>query len=199
MVLKPAILKPLIILTAPSGAGKTTIAHALLKEFPDLRFTVSATTRSPRNGEINGKDYYFLTAADFEQKISENAFIEYEMVYPGKYYGTMYNELERIWKQNKIPLRVVDVLGAVELKKKFESNSLAIFIQPPSIEVLHQRLELRNTDTEKAIQERIKRASMEMKYASHFDNVIVNDQLEIAIQQISILVKDFIRKLNDED
>lgn len=186
----------LIILTAPSGAGKTTIAHALLKEFPELGFTVSATTRQPREGEINGTDYYFLNVADFEQKVSENAFIEYEMVYAGKYYGTLYSELERIWKSDKIPLRVVDVLGAVELKKKFESQSLSIFIQPPSIEVLYKRLELRETENENAIRERIKRASMEMQYASHFDNVIVNDQLEVAIQQAFALVENFIEERN---
>jgi guanylate kinase len=186
----------LIILTAPSGAGKTTIAHALLKEFPELGFTVSATTRQPREGEINGTDYYFLNVADFEQKVSKNAFIEYEMVYAGKYYGTLYSELERIWKSDKIPLRVVDVLGAVELKKKFESQSLSIFIQPPSIEVLYKRLELRETENENAIRERIKRASMEMQYASHFDNVIVNDQLEVAIQQAFALVENFIEERN---
>lgn len=186
----------LIILTAPSGAGKTTIAHALLKEFPELGFTVSATTRQPREGEINGTDYYFLNVADFEQKVSKNAFIEYEMVYAGKYYGTLYSELERIWKSDKIPLRVVDVLGAVELKKKFESQSLSIFIQPPSIEVLYKRLELRETENENAIRERIKRASMEMQYASHFDNVIVNDQLEVAIQQVFALVENFIEERN---
>lgn len=182
----------LIILTAPSGAGKTTIAHALLKEFPELGFTISATTRQPREGEINGADYYFLNVADFERKILENAFIEYEMVYPGKYYGTLYSEFERIWKNDKIPLRVVDVLGAVELKKEFESKSLTIFIQPPSVEILYKRLELRETEHENAIKERIKRASMEMQYASHFDHVVVNDQLKDAIQQASALVRNFI-------
>lgn len=184
----------IIILTAPSGAGKTTIAHALIKHFPDLGFTVSATTRQPREGEINGRDYYFLSVSDFKQKILKNAFIEYEMVYPEKYYGTLYSELEHIWEQEKIPLRVVDVLGAIGLKKRFESQSLAIFIQPPSIEVLYKRLELRETENENAIRERIKRASMEMQYASHFDNVIVNDQLEVAIQQASALVKNFIEE-----
>ncbi|MGH2643565.1 MAG: guanylate kinase [Chitinophagaceae bacterium] len=192
--MKSLINKRLIILTAPSGAGKTTIANALLKKFPNLGFTVSATTRLPRGGEINGRDYYFLSVPDFKQKISEDAFIEYEMVYPGKYYGTLNSELQRIWGDKRTPLRVVDVLGAVELKKEFESNSLAIFIQPPSLEILHRRLELRKTDDEKAIGERIKRAAMEMQYASHFYHVIVNNQLEIAIQEVTTLVSDFIKE-----
>jgi guanylate kinase len=181
----------LIILTAPSGAGKTTIAHALLKKIPHLGFTISATTRSPRAGEINGKDYYFLNIRDFERKIADNSFIEYEMVYPGKYYGTLYSELERIWDEKKYPLRVVDVLGAVELKKKFTSNALSIFIKPPSLDILYERLKLRGTENEKALQERIKRASMEMGYVSNFDKVVINDNLEKAVQETVEIVKVF--------
>ena len=181
----------LIILTAPSGAGKTTIAHALLKKIPHLGFTISATTRSPRAGEINGKDYYFLNIRDFERKIADNSFIEYEMVYPGKYYGTLYSELERIWDEKKYPLRVVDVLGAVELKKKFTSNALSIFIKPPSMDILYERLKLRGTENEKALQERIKRASMEMGYVSNFDKVVINDNLEKAVQETVEIVKVF--------
>ncbi len=181
----------LIILTAPSGAGKTTIAHALLKKIPHLGFTISATTRSPRAGEINGKDYYFLNIRDFERKIADNSFIEYEMVYPGKYYGTLYSELERIWDEKKYPLRVVDVLGAVELKRKFTSNALSIFIKPPSMDILYERLKLRGTENEKALQERIKRASMEMGYVSNFDKVVINDNLEKAVQETVEIVKVF--------
>lgn len=181
----------LIILTAPSGAGKTTIAHALLKGIPHLGFTISATTRSPREGEINGKDYYFLNIRDFEQKIADDSFIEYEMVYPGKYYGTLYSELERIWGEKKCPLRVVDVLGAVELKKKFTLNALSIFIKPPSMEILYERLKLRGTENENALQERIKRASMEMEYVSHFDKVVINDNLEKAVQETIEIVRAF--------
>lgn len=182
----------LIILTAPSGAGKTTIARALLQRMPQLGVTISATTRHPRPHEVNGEDYYFLTESAFEKKISDQSFIEYEMVYPGKYYGTLYSELERIWQQKKYPVRVVDVLGAVQLKKKFSEQALSIFIKPPSIQALYERLESRNTDSEQAIKERIKRASMEMEFESHFDRVVVNDDLSSAVQKSVTMINAFI-------
>lgn len=182
----------LIILTAPSGAGKTTIAHALLKEMPELGFTISATTRAPRSGEINGQDYYFLKVEEFEQKIAESAFIEYEMVYPGKYYGTLYSELERIWQLGKTPLRVVDVIGAIDLKEEYGSCSLAIFIRPPSMQSLRERLLLRGTENEQALEERIKRAHMEMEFAPQFGHVIINDNLPEAIRQTKALIKSFL-------
>lgn len=184
----------LIILTAPSGAGKTTIAKALLQVIPLLGITISATTRHPRPGEKEGQDYYFLPLSEFEKKISEQAFIEYEMVYSGKYYGTLYSELDRIWQQKKIPIRVVDVLGAVQLKKKFSEQALSIFIKPPSVQVLYERLESRDTDSQQAIRERIQRASMEMDFESHFDQVVVNDDLNIAIQKTVTIITAFLEK-----
>lgn len=183
----------LIILTAPSGAGKTTIAHAVIKALPMLGFTISATTRAPRAGEVNGKDYYFLSIPDFERKISEQAFIEYEMVYAGKYYGTLYSELERIWQQGKTPLRVIDVVGAAELKKKFSTRALSIFIHPPSTEALHKRLQLRGTENREALEERLKRANMEMKFASQFDQIIINDILDEAILQTQKSILSFLQ------
>lgn len=186
----------LIILTAPSGAGKTTIAHALLEEIPRLGFTISATTRPPRPGETDGKDYYFLSVEDFEQKIADGAFIEYEMVYPGKYYGTLYSELERIWQAGKTPLRVVDVIGALDLKKEFGTRSLAVFIQPPSMQSLRERLTRRGTENGKALEERLKRANMEMEYAPQFSNIIINDNLSEAIVQTKTLINTF---LNTEE
>lgn len=187
----------IIILTAPSGAGKTTIAHALLKMIPQLGFTISATTRSSRPDEQNGKDYYFLSVNDFERKIDEGSFIEYEMVYPGKYYGTLYSELERIWNGNKIPLRVVDVVGAVELKKKFRSKALSIFIKPPSVEVLEERLENRGTENQQTLEERINRIHTEMEFAAKFDQMIINDDLVRAVQQTARIIEDFIKSNGD--
>lgn len=188
----------LIILTAPSGAGKTTIAHALIRAVPALGFTISATTRPPREGEVDGKDYYFLSVGDFEQKISAGAFIEYEMVYEGKYYGTLYSELERIWQQGKTPLRVVDVVGAVDLKKQFSDRALAVFIAPPSTEALHERLQRRGTENSEALEERLKRANMEMECASQFDRIIVNDVLERAVQQVEKEVRNFLQQQDNE-
>jgi guanylate kinase len=182
----------LIILTAPSGAGKTTIAHALLKAIPELGFTISATTRPPRPEEKNGKDYYFLDVNDFEQRISENAFIEYEMVYPGKYYGTLFSELERIWNEGKYPLRVVDVIGAAALKEKFGDHALSVFIQPPSIETLYERLKLRGTEDARSLEERLERVHREMNFAARFDYIVINNNLEQAVRQAIELIQIFI-------
>lgn len=186
--------KLLVILTAPSGAGKTTIAHALLQAVPALGFTVSATTRAARPGEVDGKDYYFLSVDDFEKKIAAHAFIEYEMVYAGKYYGTLYSELERIWRSGKIPLRVIDVVGAAELKKKYAGRALSLFIKPPTLEALYERLKHRGTENEEALEERMKRANMEMSFATQFDRVIINDVLEKAVRQTEREVLDFIER-----
>lgn len=185
-------INKLIILTAPSGAGKTTIAHELLRRMPELTFSISVTTRPPRAGEIEGKDYYFVSVGEFKQKIAEGAFLEYEMVYEGKYYGTLYSELERIWQQHKYPLRVVDVVGAMDLKKFFGQNALSVFIKPPSYEILEQRLLLRNTDNAFALVERLKRAEIEMQYEKNFEHVILNNDLKTAVEEVVGLINEFI-------
>lgn len=186
------IQKKLIILTAPSGAGKTTIAHELLKQMPELSFSVSATTRAPRRGEVEGTDYYFLNPDEFRQRIAARDFLEYEMVYEGKYYGTLYSELERIWRQNKFPLRVVDVAGALALKEKFGGKALSIFIQPPSLASLKSRLDSRGTEDPQALKERLEKAGLEIQFATRFDHTVVNDSLDHAVQLASQLIRQFL-------
>ena len=182
----------LIILTAPSGAGKTTIAHELLRQLPELTFSISATTRPPREGETPGKDYYFMDTATFQKKIDEGAFVEYEKVYEGKYYGTLHSELERIWNDHKYPLRVVDVVGAEGLKKRFGSHALSIFIEPPSMDTLKQRLFNRGAEDAAGIAERLERAHKEMAYMHKFDHVVRNEQLQVATAETIRLIKSFI-------
>lgn len=181
-----------IILTAPSGAGKTTIAHELLRQIPELAFTISVTTRAPRPGETDGKDYYFITVDEFKKKVAADAFVEHEKVYEGKYYGTLHSELERIWQDHKFPLRVVDVKGAETLKKYFGNKALSIFVRPPSIEVLKQRLIIRDADDPKSMEERLRRALKEMEYENNFDHVVENKDLKTAIAETAELIRTFI-------
>ena len=183
----------LLILTAPSGAGKTTIAHRLLAELPELSFSISATTRAPRPGEVPGRDYYFLSVAEFEHRISRGAFVEYEMVYAGKYYGTLEEELVRIWDEGRFPLRVVDVVGALTLKERFGDQAVSVFISPPSLEVLEKRLYTRGTEDEASLRERVHKAEHEMNYLTRFDRVVVNDELEESVAQVAAIFRDFMR------
>lgn len=181
-----------IILTAPSGAGKTTIAHELLRQMPELSFSISVTTRPPRNGEIEGRDYYFINLDEFKEKIAEGAFVEHEKVYKGKYYGTLHAELDRIWQDHKFPLRVVDVKGAEALKKHFGDKAVSIFIKPPSLEVLKQRLTNRGSDDPGNIEERVTSALKEMEYENNFDYIVENKELKTAITEIAAIIKSFI-------
>lgn len=181
----------LLILTAPSGAGKTTIAHRLLDAVPELCFSISATTRAPRPGEIDGRDYYFLSVVDFERKIAAGEFVEYEMVYRNKYYGTLLSELDRIWKQGRCPLRVVDVVGALTLKEKFGERAMSIFIAPPSLGVLKDRLERRGTEDAGSLEERVRKAAREMEFSARFDSVVVNDDLADSVEQVTTIFRDF--------
>ena len=183
----------LIIITAPSGAGKSSIAHYLLKKYNNLSFSVSATTRSPRGSEKDGVDYYFLSTDEFRKKIEDNAFIEWEMVYEGKYYGTLKSELQRIWDEHKTPMLDIDVKGAIHVQKQLGDNCLSIFIQPPSIEALRERLAGRNTDTPESIETRISKASYEISFKNHFDKIIVNDDFEKACKETEEAIINFIR------
>ena len=185
----------IIILTAPSGAGKTTIKTKLLEEIPELlSFSVSATTRKIRSGEKDGVDYVFLSENDFKEKIDQHEFVEWEMVYPGLYYGTTVDEMKRIWNEGKTPLLDIDVQGAINVKKQFGENVLTIFIAPPSIEVLRERLTKRGTDTAEHIQTRINKATEEIGYKNNFDAIILNDDLTKATNDTISAVLNFISK-----
>lgn len=183
----------IIIITAPSGAGKTSITRRLLQQLPQLAFSVSAATRSARGKERNGVDYYFISTADFQHKIQENEFIEWEMVYEGKYYGTLKTELARIWKNQQTPVLDIDVKGAIHVQQQFAAGStLSIFIDPPSIEELQRRLLSRGTETPESLQARINKAAFEISFKHQFDRIIVNDDLEKACRQAIAVVSDFI-------
>ena len=185
-------LQKLIIITAPSGAGKTSVTKYLLEKIPQLRFSVSATTRKPRSNEINNVDYYFITENDFHNKIQENDFIEWEMVYEGKYYGTFKSELKRIWKENKIPLLDIDVKGAIHVHEQFDSNCLTIFIEPPSIEELKKRLQSRGTESLESLQTRLNKAVFELSFKNQFNKIIINDNLQDACLEAAASVKKFL-------
>lgn len=182
----------IIIITAPSGAGKTSITRYLLQKFPKLQFSISAATRTPRNDEVNGKDYYFMSVEEFQQKIAEEAFVEWEMVYEGKYYGTLKAEINRIWQLGKIPLLDIDVKGALHVQKQFPHHCLSIYIQAPSVEELKKRLESRGSETPESIQTRISKAMYEMSFKENFDAVIINEHLSLAQQEAEELVQKFI-------
>ncbi|MFA7116687.1 MAG: guanylate kinase [Bacteroidales bacterium] len=183
-----------IIFSAPSGSGKSTIVNHLLKLNTNLEFSISATSRNPRGKERDGKEYYFLTTEDFENKIKENAFIEYEEVYKGSYYGTLKSEVNRIWQKDHIILFDIDVKGGVNLKRLFKDKALSVFVKPPSIEVLRQRLTLRQTDNEEAINKRISKAQEELTYENKFDYVLVNDDLNKTLTEAEKLLKNFMNK-----
>lgn len=187
-----ALEQKLIIITAPSGSGKTTIVKELLAQIPQLTFSVSATTRAPRKTEIDGVDYHFMTVADFENKINEDAFAEYEMVYQNKFYGTLKAKLSQIWQHENFPLVDIDVKGAQKLKSLYPQNSLSIFIQAPSLEILGERLKKRGTDAPAMIAERLAKAELELNDSNKFDQVVVNDDLEKAIAECKKMVLDFI-------
>jgi guanylate kinase len=182
----------IIIITAPSGSGKTTITHHLLKTIPQLSFSISAATRQARGYEKDGVDYHFISAEEFQKKIHHNEFVEWEMVYEGKYYGTLKAELERIWKENKTPLLDIDVKGAIHVQRQYPDSSLSIFIQPPSIEELKKRLETRGTESQSSINARVSKAAYELSFREEFDKIIVNKDLEQACKEAEDIVRPFI-------
>ena len=182
----------LIVVTAPSGAGKTTIVRHLLNKYDYLDFSVSATTRIKREHEIEGKDYFFMYATAFNELIKEDAFAEYEMVYENQYYGTLLSEMERIWAEKKHIIFDIDVQGAISLKKKFQDQCLTIFIKPPSKELLFERLTNRKTESPEALKKRIEKATHELEFEPLFDFVLVNDSLEVAFKEAEIVVERFL-------
>ncbi len=181
-----------IIFSAPSGAGKTTIVRHLLEVDPRLEFSISACSRAPRKGEIDGKDYYFLGLETFKKAIEENAFIEWEEVYKDNFYGTMSSEIERIWANGKTVIFDVDVVGGLNIKKRFGDQALAIFVQPPNEGELENRLRYRSTETEEKIQMRMAKAKQELAESVHFDQVLLNENLETAFEEAEQLVSNFL-------
>jgi len=182
----------LIVFSAPSGSGKTTLVHHLLNQTLPLGFSISATSRSPRGKERDGIDYHFLTTKDFKKKIKKGEFLEFEEVYHNLYYGTLISELNRIWNEGKHILFDIDVKGGLSIKKKYPSNTLSIFVKPPSIKVLKQRLNNRATESDNKIRERIEKAQSEMALASEFDCILINDDLQTAKKEALDIVGNFI-------
>ncbi len=182
----------LLIFSAPSGSGKTTIVRRLLEQFTNLEFSISATSRAPRGMEQNGVDYYFLSAEEFAEAVAADKFVEWEEVYKGTCYGTLRSEMERIWSKGNIILFDVDVMGGIRLKEIFGNDAMSIFVMPPSIEELRRRLEGRGTDAPEVIEKRIAKASFELTKAPQFDKQVVNDDLEVAVAEVAEIVKNFI-------
>lgn len=182
-----------VIISAPSGAGKTTLVNKLLKAKLPLLFSISACSRAPREGEEDKKDYYFLSNEEFKEKIKAQDFIEWEEVYQGNFYGTLKKEIERIWKEKKHVVFDVDVIGGISLKEYFKENSISIFIKPPSMEILSKRLKKRNTEDRKSIKNRLEKSFEEMKSIDKFDKIIVNDELNISTKNIIETVEKFLK------
>ena len=182
----------LIIVTAPSGAGKTTIVHHLIKTFPELAFSISATNRPKRENEKDGVDYYFISTETFKNKIVNNEFLEYQEVYSGRYYGTLKKELERLWQADKCIIFDVEVKGALNIQKAFPNSSLSIFVMPPSKEILLERLRNRKTETTDTLNQRMERATEELTYAPRFNETIINDNLQEALAKAENLVRKFL-------
>jgi len=184
--------KKSVLFCGPSGSGKTTIVHHLLEHNPQLSFSISATTRPKRDNETNGVDYHFLSVKEFKERIAQDAFVEWEEVYADRFYGTLKSEVEKIWESGKAVLFDVDVEGGLNIKKKLGGDILAVFVQPPSLEELHKRLSLRNTETTESFRLRIEKSDKEMLYADRFDKILVNDKLPNSFLLAQKLVDDFL-------
>ena len=182
----------LIVISAPSGSGKTSIAHHLLEKVQELSFSISACSRDKREGEINGQDYYFLGVEEFKKKIEEEAFLEWEEVYSNQFYGTLNSEIEKIWSKGKHVICDIDVIGGIKIKKKYPKECMSIFIAPPSISDLEERLSSRGSDSPSSIKKRINKAKEEMSKKQFFDHVVLNDDFSIACKEVSDLVREFL-------
>lgn len=181
-----------ILFSAPSGSGKTTIIREILKRFDCFEFSISATSRRPREGETDGKDYYFLSAETFERRVQEGQFLEWEEVYAGTRYGTLKSEIDRIWDNGHVIIFDVDVNGGMNIKKYFGADALALFVMPPSVEVLEQRLRCRGTESEEAITKRLARSAAELKMSDQFDVTIINDELEKAVDETQKVITNYL-------
>lgn len=185
-----------IIFSAPSGAGKTTIVHYLLNNVKNLSFSISACSRNKRENEVDGKDYHFFSVSEFKQKIKNNEFVEWEEVYKDNFYGTLKTEVDRIWKSGKTVIFDVDVVGGINLKKYFGDNALSVFVKPPSILLLEERLRNRKTETEESINRRIGKAKQELEMSNKFDYILLNDNLNKALNDIEEVVTSFLNNTN---
>ena len=183
----------LVIFSAPSGSGKTTIVRELLKSFPQFEFSISATSRKPRGQEQNGVDYYFMTNEEFRQRVERDEFVEWEEVYEGTCYGTLKSEMERIWSKGNVIIFDVDVMGGINLKKLFGEDACSMFIMPPSVEELERRLRGRGTDSEETILKRVAKAEFELSKAPEFDYTVVNDDLQVAIDEAKAIINNFLK------
>lgn len=184
----------IILITAPSGSGKTSIVKYLMSKMPELAFSISATTRPIRKNEKDGTDYYFLSEDQFKQKIHDKEFLEWEMVYEGKYYGTLKSEMSRIWSENKIPVLDIDVHGAIHVQQQYPINTIALFIQAPSIEDLKIRLQKRGSETEESLKARLDKSSYEMTFKNHFENIVVNKDFDIACKETENIICKFLKQ-----
>jgi len=182
----------LIIVCAPSGAGKTTIVRHILENIPGIEFSVSATNRKQRPNEVNGVDYYFISTEEFTEKIAAQEFLEWEEVYPGTFYGTLKTEIDRIWNRGNHVIFDVDVEGGLNIKRHFGDRAMLVFVQPPSLDVLKERLRSRATETRKDYETRVQKASREMEYARHADRILINDKLEDALRDALTMAKSFL-------
>ncbi len=187
---KNSVTKNVLIVSAPSGGGKSTIVGHLLKTFNCFDFSVSATSRAPRGAEVHGKEYFFLSEAEFKSMVSAGEFVEHEEVYPGLFYGTLKSEVERIWGNGKIILFDIDVMGGMNLKKLYGDKALSLFIAPPSLETLRERLVKRGTDTPEAIEKRVTKAEKEMLYSGNFDKILINDDLQTALNEVELIIRE---------
>lgn len=183
-----------IIVSAPSGAGKTSIVKHVLQFLPKLRFSTSATTRDIREGEVNGKDYHFLTVDEFKDGIDRDNFLEWEEVYHNQFYGTLKSEIRRIWDEGKVVIFDVDVKGGLNIKKYFGDKALAIFVEPPSVQELENRLRKRGTETDESLRKRMEKAEYELSFAPQFDKVILNDNLDDAREEMLQTIREFLDK-----
>lgn len=187
-------MNKVLIFSAPSGSGKTTIVKRLLEDRRDLEFSISATSRPPRGGEKDGRDYYFMSAEEFRNRVDNDEFLEWEEVYSETCYGTLKAEIKRIWDRGHVAVFDIDVVGGLNLKKLFDGNALSVFIMPPSKEILHQRLLARGTDDPLSIKKRTDKAAAEMEFAPRFDAIVINDKLEDAIAEVEDLVSKFLER-----
>ena len=184
----------IILITAPSGSGKTSIVKYLMSKMTELAFSISATTRPIRKNEKDGTDYYFLSEEEFQQKIHDKEFLEWEMVYEGKYYGTLKSEMSRIWSEHKIPVLDIDVQGAIHVQQQYPINTIALFIQAPSIEDLKIRLQKRGSETEGSLKARLDKSSYEMTFKNHFENIVVNKDFDVACKETENIISDFLKQ-----